>query len=55
MVVRDGEHGDEWVQWLPRLSPSAARRSRHGSRTVGGSQRQSRSWSETTNRMFGCF
>jgi hypothetical protein len=55
MVVRDGEQGEEWVKWLPSVRPSAARRSRHGRRTDGGSHRQSRSWSEMTKRMFGCF
>jgi hypothetical protein len=55
IVVRDGEQGAEWVQWLSSVRPSACSRSRHGSRTDGGSHDQCRSWSDITNRMLGRF
>src|ERR671910_617075 len=53
MVARDGEHGAEWVQWLASSTPSAIRRSRHGSRTEAGSQERSLSWSDTMNSTLG--
>ena len=52
-MAREGEHGAECVQWLVHSSPSAMRRSRHGSRTEAGSQERWRSWSETISKMFG--